>query len=157
MTVSGTPTSTSSVSLRLVSASITSPPTSSSRLRTASDAGLPITVSSIVVSLVSREITSPVRVTSNQPGGSVEQVVEHRAAQVGRHALAEPRHVVEARVGRDRHHDDDDERPGERPVELAGVAGDEAAVDDELDALPQRQHRRRRDDQRDRGDDERQR
>ena len=63
-TTSGTPASTSSVSLRLVSASIASPPISSSTLRAAIDADEPITVSSIVVSLVSREITSPVRVVS---------------------------------------------------------------------------------------------
>ena len=65
----GTPARTSSVSLRLVSASITSPPMSSSRLRMAIDALDPMTVSSIVVSLVSREITSPVRVISKKPGG----------------------------------------------------------------------------------------
>ena len=61
---SGTPTSTSSVSLPLVSASITRPPIMSSTLRIAIDALEPITVSSIVVSLVRREITSPVRITS---------------------------------------------------------------------------------------------
>ena len=69
-TTTGTPASTSSVSLVLVIASITRPPTSSRRLRTAIDALDPTTVSSIAVSLVRRDITSPVRVTSNQPGGS---------------------------------------------------------------------------------------
>ena len=69
----GTPASTSSVSLVLVSASIARPPTSSSRLRIAIDALEPMTVSSIVVSLVRREITSPVRVTSKNPGGSVSR------------------------------------------------------------------------------------
>ena len=61
---SGTPTSTSSVSFALVSASITRPPHISSTLRIAIDALEPMTVSSIVVSFVSREITSPVRMTS---------------------------------------------------------------------------------------------
>ena len=63
-TTKGTPTRTSSVSLALVSASMTSPPVSSSRLRAAIDTELPMTVSSIVVSLVRREMTSPVRVVS---------------------------------------------------------------------------------------------
>ena len=61
------------MSLALVSASITRPPTISSKLRIAIDALEPITVSSIVVSLVRREITSPVRVTSKKPGGSVSR------------------------------------------------------------------------------------
>ncbi len=72
-TTSGTPASTSSVSFGLVSISITRPPRSSRRLRTAIDTLEPITVSSIVVSLVRREITSPVRVTSKKPGGSVSR------------------------------------------------------------------------------------
>ena len=72
-TTSGTPASTSSVSLGLVSASITSPPARSSRFLTAIETLEPITVSSIVVSLVRREITSPVRVTSKKPGGSVSR------------------------------------------------------------------------------------
>ena len=54
----------------LVIASMTRPPTSNSRLRTAIDALEPTTVSSIAVSFVRREMTSPVRATSNQPGGS---------------------------------------------------------------------------------------
>ncbi len=63
-TTTGTPASTSSVSLALVIASIVRPPMSSSRLRIAIDALEPMTVSSIAVSLMSREITSPVRVAS---------------------------------------------------------------------------------------------
>ncbi len=69
-TTTGTPSSTSRVSLALVRASITRPPTSSSTLRTAIDALVPITVSSIAVSLVMREITSPVRVISKNSGDS---------------------------------------------------------------------------------------
>ena len=79
-----------------------------------------------------------------------EQVVEHRAPQVGGDALAQPRHEVEARVGGDRHHHDHAEHERERAVELGAAAGDEAAVDHELEALPDREHRRRGEEQRDR-------
>jgi hypothetical protein len=113
-----------------------------------------MTVSSIVVSLV-RPRDDLARARDLEPGRRQrEQMVEHRAAQVRGDALAEPRDVVEARVGRDRHHHDDDERPRERSVELAGHAGAEAAVDDDLDALPQCERRAGGDDQRDDRDDE---
>ena len=52
-----------------------------------------------------------------------QQVIEHRAPQIGGDALADPRHEVEARERRHRHHDDDAEHQRERAVELAGVAG----------------------------------
>ena len=132
---------------RSSASSITRPPTISRKLRIAIDALEPITVSSIVVSLMSREITSPVRVASKNARRQVEQVVEHRAAQVGRDALAEPRHVVEAHVRRSRHHDDDAEHQRQHPVELAGVRRGESAIDDELQSLADGQHRAGGDDE----------
>ena len=89
-----------------------------------------------------------------EPGRQRQQVAEHRAAQIGGHALADPRHEVEARVGRRRHHDDDAEHQGERPVELACVAGGEPAIDDPFEALPDGEHRRRRDNEGDRRKDD---
>ena len=79
-------------------------------------------------------------------------MVEHGAPQVRGDALAEPRHEIEARIGRQRHHDHDDQHHRERAVELGGVAGGEAAIDDEFQALPDRQHRGRREQQRDAGE-----
>ena len=83
-----------------------------------------------------------------------QQMVEHRAPQVGGDALADPRHEVEARERRRRHHDDDAEHQRQRAVELARVARGESAVDHALQPLPHREHRRRGDDQRDRGKDD---
>ncbi len=68
-------------------------------------------------------------------GRQRQQVVEHRAAQVRGHALAQPRHEVEPRVSGCRHDDDDAEHHGEHAVELRPAAGDETAVDDELESL----------------------
>ena len=59
-TTSGTPISTSPVSLGLVMNSSTSPPASVSTLRKATDTEEPITDSTSVVSVVSRDSTSPV-------------------------------------------------------------------------------------------------
>ena len=85
-----------------------------------------------------------------EAGRQREQVIEHGATQVGGDALAQPGHVVEARERRDRHHGDHDAEQRKRPVEFAGAARDEAAVDHELEPLPDREHRARRDQERDR-------
>ncbi len=148
-TTSGTPSSTSSVSLVLVIASMTSPPISSSRLRTAIDAPEPITVSQHrrVVGEPRDDLAGARQLEElrREP----QQVVEDVAAQVGRHALAQQRHEVEAGVGGGRHHDDDRQHRGQRAVQLGAVAGAEAVVDHRAQPLPHREHRARRDQQRD--------
>ena len=153
-TTSGTPASTSSVSFALVSVSITRPPIISRKLRIAIDALDPITVSSIVVSLMSREITSPVRVASKNAGGRSSRWSNTVAAQVGRDALAEPRHVVEPHVRRTGHDDDDAEHQRQHAIELAGVGRGKSAIDDELQSLSDGQHRGGGDDEADRSEDD---
>ena len=64
----GTIRNTSPVSLGLVTASNTVPPTSSSALRNAIEAVAPTTTCSTVVSVVSRERISPVLVVSKNAG-----------------------------------------------------------------------------------------
>ena len=63
-TTSGTPMSTSAVSLGLVTKSSTSPPASTRRLRSATETDEPITDRTSVVSVVSRDSTSPVMIRS---------------------------------------------------------------------------------------------
>ena len=76
-----------------------------------------------------------------------QQMVEDRAAKIGGDAFSDPRDEVEARERRDRHHDDDDQHQGQRAIELGGVAGAEAAVDDPFQPLADRKHRARGDEQ----------
>jgi hypothetical protein len=101
---------------------------------------------------MSREITSPGAGRLVIPGRQREQMVEDGAAQIRGDALPDPRHEIEARERRCGHDRDDDEHQRERPVELARIAGSESAVDDELESLPDREHRRGRDHERDRGE-----
>ena len=67
-TTSGTTTRTKPVSRGLVTTSSATPPTTSSRLRSAWVTLAPITVWMTLVSVVRRDSTSPVRVTSKKPG-----------------------------------------------------------------------------------------
>jgi hypothetical protein len=69
---------------------------------------------------------------------------------VGRHALAEPRHVIETHVRRTGHYDDDAEHQREHPVKLAGVRRGESSINDELEALADGEHRAGSDDEADR-------
>ena len=66
-------------------------------------------------------------------------MIEDVPAQVRGDPLADPRHVVEAHVRRDRHHGDDPEQHDERLVERVRIVGAEAAIDDELESLPHRE------------------
>ena len=84
----------------------------------------------------------------------VDEMIEYRSPQIGGDALTEPRHVEEPHVGRDRHDDDDDEHQPEHAIELADIGGGEAAIDDELDSLSDREHGRRRDDEPDERQDD---
>ncbi len=70
-TTAGTKTMTIRASLGLVTTSMTKPPTSSSRLRMATEAEEPITTCKSVVSVVMRERMSPTRVVSKNAGSRV--------------------------------------------------------------------------------------
>ena len=78
-------------------------------------------------------------------------MIEHAPAQIGSDALADPRHVVEAHVGRHRHDRDDGEQLEQRTVELGADAGGEPAVDHQLEPLPDRQRAAGGDQKRDAG------
>ncbi len=65
---SGTPSTTSAVSLGLVMISMTRAPAMIRVFLNANEAEEPITTSSSAVSLVRREIASPVRMVSKNPG-----------------------------------------------------------------------------------------
>ncbi len=78
-------------------------------------------------------------------------MIEYAPAQIGGDALAYPRHVVEAHVGRHRHGRDDGEQLKQRPIELGAVAGGKTAVDHQLEPLPDRQRAAGRDQKRDAG------
>jgi hypothetical protein len=73
VTTSGTPASTSRVSLRLVVNSMTKPPIRISRLRSAIERLEPTAFSISVVSEVRREITAPVRPASKYEGGRLSR------------------------------------------------------------------------------------
>src|SRR6516165_4457179 len=75
-------------------------------------------------------------------------MIEHALAKIRGDALADPRHVVETHIGRDRHRGDDREQPNERLVERAGIVGQEAAIDDELEPLPHSERAARGNEQR---------
>ena len=75
-----------------------------------------------------------------EPGRLFEQVPEHRPADIGRNALADPGHGVETRIGRQSEHADDGEQGKERRVQGRGVAAREAGIDDALQALAQDEH-----------------
>ena len=93
---------------------------------------------------------SPVRVASKNAGDEREDVVEHRAPQVGDHALAERSSSGRSapRSPPTSTHGDADHRR-ERGVEQARLAAAETRVDHELQALPEREHAARGDHQRD--------
>ena len=76
-------------------------------------------------------------------GRQRQQVVEHRAPQVGGDPLADPRHEVEARERRAGHHGNDAQHQRQRAIELARVAGAESAVDHAFQALTDGEHRAR--------------
>jgi hypothetical protein len=77
-------------------------------------------------------------------------VVEHRLAQVGDDPLAGAHHQVEAEPGRDREHRGDADHRHQRLVEEVRRTAGEAGVDDVLQALAEREHAARGDEQRDR-------
>jgi hypothetical protein len=79
-----------------------------------------------------------------------EDVVEHRLAQVGDDALAGAHHQVEAEPGGDREHPGDADHRRQRLVEQLRRAAAEAGIDDVLEALTERQHAARGDEQRQR-------
>ncbi len=80
-----------------------------------------------------------------------EGVSEGALAQVGRHALPEPGHGVEARGGAHRERRDDSACSQCGAVERAGSAR-ESLVDEPAHALPQQQHEPGREQERRRGD-----
>ena len=57
-----------------------------------------------MVSAVRRDSTSPVRVTSKNAGVRPSTLVEHRLADIGDDALADPGHEIEARGAGNAHH-----------------------------------------------------
>ena len=76
-----------------------------------------------------------------------QQMVEHRAPQVGHHALAHAHHEIEAHPGRGgvQHHHRD--HRGKRLVEQVRIAAAEAAVHHVLQAAAEREHATGRDQQ----------
>ncbi len=86
-------------------------------------------------------------------GRQRQQVIKDRTPQVRGHPLAQPRNIVEARVGRERHHDHHAQHERERAVEIDATAGSKATVDDEFQSLPDHEHRSSREQQRNGGED----
>ncbi len=68
-----------------------------------------------------------------------QQVIENLAPDIGGDALADPRHVVEADIGRNRHGRNDGQQGHQRLVERARVVAQEASVDHQFQALADRE------------------
>ena len=146
---SGTPSTTSAVSLGLVITSITNAPEHDERVPQRERCRRPDHL------LEERRIVGEPRDHFagahglEESGRLLEQVPEHRAADVGRDALADPGHRVEARIRGGGEHAHDREQREERRVERGRVGAREAGVDDALQALAEHQHAARRDHERD--------
>ena len=81
-------------------------------------------------------------------------MIEHRAADVGDHALAGGHHQVKASPGGERQDHRQRDHAGERRIEVRRIARAEARVDDVLEPLTEREHGAGRHQQRKHGDDD---
>ena len=129
-------------SLTLVTNSIASPPTNSRTLRSAIEMLVPTTAWISVVSAVRRDNTSPLWVVSKNCGLCVMTCRIDRAADVGRDALAQPRHDVKARRGRNREHAGHAEQREKIQIDVLdalGAGGAETEVDHLLERIRNRE------------------